>query len=88
MPEWKAPPGWKKIRARVFALKGRSCHWCGAYAGTVDHVTPVALGGSHELANLVPACSRCNTLRGASLGGRLLSQRRHGHATLPSSRRW
>jgi len=85
---WKAPPRWKAIRKQVFALKGRSCHWCGQPAGTVDHVVPAALGGGHDLANLVPACRRCNTLRGASLGGRIIAQRRHRQAAWPAARRW
>jgi 5-methylcytosine-specific restriction endonuclease McrA len=68
---WKAPPGWRKIRQQVFAVKGRSCWRCGAYATTVDHVVPVVLGGGHGLANLRPACSRCNYSAGASLGNRI-----------------
>jgi 5-methylcytosine-specific restriction endonuclease McrA len=91
MPKWKAPPGWKKTRARVFAAKGRSCHWgCGRYANTVDHLVPIALGGSHDLSNLVPACGTCNYRRGASLGGRILSARRNGQPIQPwrHARRW
>jgi 5-methylcytosine-specific restriction endonuclease McrA len=68
---WKAPPGWRKIRLQVFAVKGRSCYRCGAYATTVDHAVPVVLGGTHDLSNLRPACSRCNSSTGASLGNRL-----------------
>src|SRR6266566_8485507 len=49
---WKAPPGWRKLRLRVFARYGRACWRCGAWAGTVDHVLPVVLGGSHDLSNL------------------------------------
>lgn len=37
------------------------CAYCGAPATTADHVVPITLGGSHELDNLVPACSHCNT---------------------------
>jgi 5-methylcytosine-specific restriction endonuclease McrA len=85
---WKAPPRWKAIRKQVFALKGTTCYWCPAPATSVDHLVPQALGGGEELSNLVPACRRCNTLRGASLGGRLLAQRRHGQATWQSARRW
>ena len=65
------PPGWRKLRAATFARWGRSCWRCGAYAGTVDHVLPVALGGGHELANLRPCCRRCNSSMGASMGNRL-----------------
>ena len=68
---WTAPPGWRKIRLQVFAAKGRTCWRCGAYANSVDHLVPVALGGTHDLSNLLPACSRCNSSAGASLGNRL-----------------
>jgi 5-methylcytosine-specific restriction endonuclease McrA len=72
---WAQPPGWARIRASVFAAKGRRCHWCGAYATTVDHVVPLAIGGSHDLANLVPACQPCNSRRGARFGNRRRSGR-------------
>jgi len=49
----------------------------------------VVLGGGHDLANLVPACKRCNYSRDATVGNRLCSQRvvtvaRAWH----TSRRW
>ncbi|MFI8830536.1 HNH endonuclease [Streptomyces afghaniensis] len=31
----------------------------------VDHLVPLARGGAHSLSNLVPACQRCNTSKGA-----------------------
>ena len=68
---WKAPPGWRKLRLQVFARYGRACYRCGAYANSVDHAVPVVLGGTHDLSNLRPACSRCNSSTGASLGNRL-----------------
>lgn len=51
---------WALLRARVFATKGCQCHYCGAPASHVDHLTPRSRGGADELANLVPACARCN----------------------------
>jgi 5-methylcytosine-specific restriction endonuclease McrA len=59
------------IRNRTQLLASKPlCHWCGqALATTADHLRAVALGGGHELENLVPACEPCNRLRGASLGG-------------------
>jgi 5-methylcytosine-specific restriction endonuclease McrA len=52
---------------RAELLRGKPlCHWCGKEpATTADHLER-ALG--HEVSNLVPACERCNRLRGASLG--------------------
>jgi 5-methylcytosine-specific restriction endonuclease McrA len=95
---WKAPPGWRKTRELVFARWGRACWRCGAYAGTVDHVVPVVLGGSHDLDNLRPACQRCNCSMGASVGNRVrprVPPWRRGVACAPvpgpffmTSRRW
>lgn len=42
------------------------CVYCpdGAYE-QADHVVPLALGGAHAIANLVPACERCNKSKGS-----------------------
>jgi 5-methylcytosine-specific restriction endonuclease McrA len=71
MSAWKAPPGWRKLREAVFRRDGRACYRCGGYATTVDHIVPVALGGTHALSNLRPACGPCNSSTGASLGNRM-----------------
>ncbi len=39
-------------------------HCTGTYEHA-DHVTPLSKGGSHTVANLVPACARCNLEKGA-----------------------
>ena len=40
------------------------CHYCGKKVGvealTLDHVVPVARGGSSNKGNVVPACQDCN----------------------------
>ena len=47
---------------------GRRCVYCAAPLdfenATLDHVYPLAHGGTHVLGNLVSACSRCNRLKG------------------------
>jgi 5-methylcytosine-specific restriction endonuclease McrA len=93
MPGWVQPPGWQALRKAVFARWGHVCWRCGAYAGTVDHVVPVILGGGHDLANLRPACGRCNSSTGATVGNRLRGIRRHGGQGASgqpwrTSRRW
>jgi hypothetical protein len=68
---WAWPPGWRKIRAEVFRVKGRQCWHCGRPAATADHYpVPAALGGPSTLANLVPCCQPCYSSRGASFGNR------------------
>ena len=50
---------------------GRRCVYCAAPldhdVATLDHVHPVARGGSHVPGNLVVACARCNRLKGDML---------------------
>ena len=71
MSAWVKPPRWAALRKQVFARYGRTCYRCGGFADSVDHIRAVALGGSHDLSNLRPACSRCNSSTGASLGNKL-----------------
>jgi hypothetical protein len=54
----------RSLRFQVLRRDGHRCHYCGATAAeaklTVDHVTPVALGGTDTADNLVAACEPCN----------------------------
>ncbi|KRQ27135.1 MULTISPECIES: HNH endonuclease [unclassified Mycobacteroides] len=54
----------KRLRYEVLRRDNYSCRYCGRSAPevklTVDHVVPVALGGSDEPSNLVAACADCN----------------------------
>lgn len=45
----------------------RSCAYCDALASSVDHVVPLARGGTNYLGNLAPACRACNTAKGILL---------------------
>ncbi len=60
----------KTLRYEVLKRDNFACRYCGAAAPdaklTVDHVIPVALGGSDEPSNLVAACSACNAGKSAS----------------------
>jgi hypothetical protein len=46
---------------------GRRCVYCASPLdfdlATLDHVFPLAKGGTHAIGNLVPACPRCNRLK-------------------------
>ena len=54
----------KRVRYEVFRRDNNRCRYCGATAPdapmTIDHVIPVALGGSDDPSNLVTACRDCN----------------------------
>lgn len=52
----------KRIRYEVLKRDNHTCRYCHATDSplTVDHVTPVALGGSDAPDNLVAACKDCN----------------------------
>lgn len=60
----------KRLRYEVLRRDNHACRYCGATAPdvklTVDHVVPVALGGTHEPSNLVTACSDCNSGKSSS----------------------
>ena len=43
---------------------GGMCRWCRTRPATDwDHVKPLGKGGPHLLANLTPACERCNSVK-------------------------
>jgi len=49
------------IRQR-FNEFGNSCAYCGKGGDMeIEHVEPISSGGAHDIGNIVPACSRCNT---------------------------
>lgn len=54
----------KRTRFEVLRRDNHACRYCGGSAPdvklTVDHVMPVALGGSDDPTNLVTACKDCN----------------------------
>jgi hypothetical protein len=57
-------------RLAIYMRDGLSCAYCGQAIEdgvklTLDHVIPVSAGGGNEETNLVTACLRCNSSRGA-----------------------
>lgn len=54
----------KRTRFEVLRRDNHTCRYCGLTAPatelTIDHVTPTALGGGDDPANLVVACKACN----------------------------
>lgn len=55
----------RRLRFEILRRDGHTCRYCGAKAPdvalTVDHVIPVALGGTDDPTNLVTACAACNS---------------------------
>jgi hypothetical protein len=64
METQKRKPISKRTRFEIFKRDGFRCLYCGksppAVILHVDHVLPVAEGGTNEPANLVTACQDCN----------------------------
>lgn len=54
----------KRVRFEVFKRDGFTCQYCGATPPKVvlevDHVDPVAAGGTNDMDNLVTSCFPCN----------------------------
>jgi hypothetical protein len=61
----------KKVRFDVFKRDGFVCQYCGAHPPAVvlhvDHIHPVAEGGTNDIDNLITACEPCNLGKGAGL---------------------
>jgi len=61
----------KKVRFDVFKRDAFTCQYCGAHPPAailhVDHIHPVAEGGSNDCDNLVTSCDACNLGKGARL---------------------
>lgn len=56
----------QKYREQVMRAHGGVCHICGqGAADAIDHLVPVAWGGSDDPSNLAPAHTSCNSARGA-----------------------
>lgn len=58
----------KKMRFQVLQRDNFTCQYCGRSAPSVslevDHIVPVAKGGTNEMSNLVTACWECNIGKG------------------------
>ena len=54
-----------RLRFAVLRRDNFTCQYCGRSVQTgveltIDHLTPLSLGGSYEPSNLVTACQECN----------------------------
>lgn len=55
---------WRPTRTLVLTRDGYRCKDCGAPANVVDHIEPIAHGGTDDLSNLQAMCSGCNGRKG------------------------
>ena len=60
----------KKLRYEILARDSFTCRYCGAQPDAsvllvVDHIQPVAEGGTNDPTNLITACQPCNAGKGA-----------------------
>lgn len=64
----KRKPLSKKTRFEIFKRDSFTCQYCGAVAPDVllhiDHIIPVASGGTNEFLNLITSCQACNAGKG------------------------
>ena len=55
----------------ILFARNPHCHWCGAKqklrTTTIEHVVPLAAGGTNDMENLALACKKCNNERGDQL---------------------
>jgi len=56
-------PNYRRASA---AMRGMPCVVCGAPSDTLDHIVPVAQGGTNHASNLQPMCRPCNASKGAA----------------------
>lgn len=58
----------KKLRFEVFKRDSFTCQYCGRMAPDVilevDHIVPVAEGGTNDILNLITSCHDCNSGKG------------------------
>lgn len=60
------------VRVAVFTRDSFACVKCGSRSNLeVDHIHPVAKGGSDDLENLQTLCAPCNRRKGAKIGERV-----------------
>lgn len=63
---------WRRIRPQVLERDGHRCtigmEGCTGHATSVDHIIPLAFGGSpYDLSNLRASCHNCNSSRANKL---------------------
>lgn len=65
--KWRVAQIPSKLRKAVMLRDGERCVYCGNCSGPfhIDHIIPVAKGGTDVLSNLCVSCRACNLSKGA-----------------------
>lgn len=70
------PSDWGRRRREVLERDGGECQIrasdCTLIAVEVDHITPRAKGGSHDISNLRATCRSCHAARARGISNRPL----------------
>lgn len=59
-----------EVQQRIWVRDGLACQYCGRKLGepgvtlSVDHFTPIILGGVNDPSNYLTSCTRCNRYKG------------------------
>lgn len=51
----------KEARDYAAVVRYDPCSYCGRTGGTMDHVVPISMGGTHDAENMTGACQSCNS---------------------------
>lgn len=54
--------GYRRQWNKLVKVYGPMCYYCGEFATVIDHVIPVAAGGTNDFTNLLPCCALCNLI--------------------------
>ncbi|MFJ4474852.1 HNH endonuclease [Streptomyces xanthochromogenes] len=52
--------GWNRVRLAILRRDNHRCYLCGSKANEVDHIVPVAFGGTESPLNLAACCGTCH----------------------------
>jgi len=51
---------YRQTRQAILKRDDYTCYYCGQEANQVDHIIPIAKGGTHDEQNMVTSCYKCN----------------------------